>query len=281
MFFTKNIKCCTDRNSLFNYSINLKHSLNEMKTANNENMNQELPINKPQYYNDYNQDINYNYNNIMDSNYEDIQLNSNIFKSYNKKIKDSQNNSGISKNSHNNNRNNSITKNSNRAMIDCNSKNNSNSRITFVLEKNKNNIDDNFPLNNNEPNNILRNKNNNFNNNLDEEKSELKRENINNLTTNTNIDLGQREDKQNNIEKDKKKTKIMDRINRARAKSSDIKSQKALKSENILMKVKILEKFIGNIKSHENLSNNDINEQNDKDFLIISDKYDNAKNPEN
>ena len=57
MFFTKNIKCCTDRNSLYNYSINLKNSLNEMKTANNnENMNQELPINKPQYYNDYNQD---------------------------------------------------------------------------------------------------------------------------------------------------------------------------------------------------------------------------------
>lgn len=48
----------------------------------------------------------------------------------------------------------------------------------------------------------------------------------------------------------------MDKIRRGRARSSDNKEQKDLKSQNILMKAKILEKVLGNIKSPENSGNN-------------------------
>lgn len=271
MFITKNIKCCTDRNSIFNYSINLQKSVNEIKYSNN--MNQELPINKPQYYNEYSQDnkMSYNYNNIIDSKNEELLLNSNYYYLYMNKCKDYQKNFGLFLNN-NNNKNNSISKNSNKNMNVSNSRENSNSKNSLNLsEKNKNNINTNFALNNNEGNIILRNIGNNFNDNSNEEKIDLKINDMINMPTNRIIDLDSNEDKSNkNTENDKKNSKIMDRIKRARAKSSDNNAHNNLKSENILMKAKLLEKFIGNIYSHEKKINN--NEE-----LISSNNYANDK----
>lgn len=60
---------------------------------------------------------------------------------------------------------------------------------------------------------------------------------------------------------EKIRSKIMERINRGRAKSSDNKSQNDTKSQNILMKAKLLEKVLGNMKKPEDLNNNYITNQ--------------------
>ena len=60
---------------------------------------------------------------------------------------------------------------------------------------------------------------------------------------------------------EKIRSKIMERINRGRAKFSDNKSQNDTKSQNILMKAKLLEKVLGNMKKPEDLNNNYITNQ--------------------
>ena len=62
---------------------------------------------------------------------------------------------------------------------------------------------------------------------------------------------------------DKIRSRIMDRINKARARSTDSKPQKDTKSQNILMKAKLLEKVLGNMKTPEDLHNKNIDTNHD------------------
>jgi predicted Zn-ribbon and HTH transcriptional regulator len=61
------------------------------------------------------------------------------------------------------------------------------------------------------------------------------------------------------VEKIRKKIKIMDRLNKARARSCGKKDEKAKISNDILMKAKLLESVLGNLKKPEDLNNNNNN----------------------
>jgi len=61
-------------------------------------------------------------------------------------------------------------------------------------------------------------------------------------------------------EKIRKKIKLMDRLNKARARSCGKKDEKAKKSNDILMKAKLLESVLGNLKKPEDLNNNKNND---------------------
>ena len=60
---------------------------------------------------------------------------------------------------------------------------------------------------------------------------------------------------------EKIRSKLMDRINRGRARSSDNKKKNDIKSNDILMKAKLLEKVLGNIKKPEDLNDGNFNTQ--------------------
>ena len=61
----------------------------------------------------------------------------------------------------------------------------------------------------------------------------------------------------------------MNRINKGMARSSDNREQNYLKSQNILMKAKLLEKVVGNIKTPEIMENNYISNNTKNDKIII------------
>ena len=57
-------------------------------------------------------------------------------------------------------------------------------------------------------------------------------------------------------EKIRKKIRLMDRLNKARARSCGKNDEKAKKSNDILMKAKLLESVLGHLKKPEDLNNN-------------------------
>ena len=105
---------------------------------------------------------------------------------------------------------------------------------------------------------------------------------------NKNVHLDKQEklekEKENNNVKDKEiikkeiystgekiRSKIMDRINKGRARSCDNKNQKDTQSQNILMKAKLLEKVLGNMKEHVDSNNIYVNNNSKKEII----KYNN------
>ena len=76
---------------------------------------------------------------------------------------------------------------------------------------------------------------------------------------------------------EKIRSKIMERIKKVRAKSSDNKNQKDTKSKNILMKAQLLEKVLGNMKKTEDINNNYTKNQNtnEKNQIIGNDSVEN------
>lgn len=76
---------------------------------------------------------------------------------------------------------------------------------------------------------------------------------------------------------EKIRSKIMERIKKVRAKSSDNKNQKDTKSKNILMKAQLLEKVLGNMKKPEDINNNYTTNQNtnEKNQIIGNDSVEN------
>ena len=66
----------------------------------------------------------------------------------------------------------------------------------------------------------------------------------------------------------------MDRINKGRARSSDNKKQNDTKSQDILKKAKLLEKFLGNIKKPE-----DSNSTNQNKEKIQTDAFSSNQSP--
>ena len=64
----------------------------------------------------------------------------------------------------------------------------------------------------------------------------------------------------------------MDRINRGRARSSDNRNQQDIKSQNILIKAKLSEKVLGNMKEHTESNNNFTSNKINKNEII---KYNN------
>lgn len=103
------------------------------------------------------------------------------------------------------------------------------------------------------------------NNNNEEEKKEQnisQEENkkiIKDQAENSDID---RNKKEVYTAKEKIRTKIMDRIKKGRASSCDKKNENDTKSQNILMKAKLLEKVLGNMKSPEDFNNCSMNNNN-------------------
>ena len=77
---------------------------------------------------------------------------------------------------------------------------------------------------------------------------------------------------------EKIRTKLMDRINRGRARSSDNKKKNDLKSNDILMKAKLLEKVLGNIKTPEIMENNYISNNTKNKNIIINTSQNNESN---
>ena len=63
-------------------------------------------------------------------------------------------------------------------------------------------------------------------------------------------------------EKIRKKIRLMDRLNKARARSCGKNDEKAKKSNDILMKAKLLESVLGHLKKPEDLNNNNDNNNN-------------------
>ena len=86
------------------------------------------------------------------------------------------------------------------------------------------------------------------------------------------------EAKENNKEEDKKeayedgekirkKIRLMDRLNKARARSCGKNDEKAKKSNDIFMKAKLLESVLGHLKKPEDLNNNNNNNSIEKESI--------------
>ena len=282
IIFNNQIRSCLDDNNPNPNSTSFHKSLNEFNIKdNNPNIGNDLPINKNQYYNEgYNdQDIKYHYKKENDGtpNYISNELNN-----YNNSNEFNQ--QDLFNLNKNENLSNNIDNNISLEQI-INRKNDSN--IINIEE---------------EANLILRNKGNNNNRNINSDKDEISNSNNSNYLykqeekNNKYFDLKEdvnkekkEDNKDNEMEKkfeDKKEneikdnnevytigkkinSKIMNRINKGRAKSSDNREQKDLKSQNILMKAKLLEKVLGNMKSPETMENNYISNNNKNEKIII------------
>ena len=125
-----------------------------------------------------------------------------------------------------------------------------------------------------ETSNIINQENNNKNNILNEGNKNVisdKQEKLEKEKENNNVKDKEIDKKEIYSTGEKISSKIMDRINKCRARSCDNKSQKDTKSQNILMKAKLLEKVLGNMQEHVDSNNNFIRNNSKKEII----KYNN------
>ena len=316
IFLNDRIHSCIDGNNPNITSINFNKNINRYNHINNYiNNHTKITINKnPTYSNDdlsNNEGLYFNYkkkdSNIQENNNEKDDKNMDLETPFSNNKITKEDINELNKNKINNNISEigindikNINHINNKNIFDYSNERNDNSNIKI-------NEDENLQLKLLEESPALREeekmiKNSSYEDNSNYFKEEVETSNIinqenkdkNNFLNegNKNVDSKEKieKDKQNNNAKDKemekkeiftnddkKRSKIMDRINRGRARSSDNKNQKDTKSQNILMKAKLLGKVLGNMKQHSqsnyNFTSNNYNKNEIINYNDDSSKY--------
>ena len=255
------------KNNITNYAND--NTFENISKTNNENKKSTL------YKSEEDENLNNNYKRIDNNNYgeqaNEIPNNNNVTDTFNlnKGIKENIN---IEKEKYNKGMNNKgINKEINNVYANSNNTNDIISDNVIITSKNENNQQ---PVDLFEEEPVLRTQGRKLKNTSSNSDNNYSKESKKDIEPPQNKEIEQpKEVKEDNKEKEeqkkedkneayedgekiRKKIKLMDRLNKARARSCGKKDEKAKKSNDILMKAKLLESVLGNLKKPEDLNNN-------------------------
>ena len=259
------------KNNITNYAND--NTFENISKTNNENKKSTL------YKSEEDENLNNNYKRIDNNNYgeqtNEISNNNNVTDTFNlnKRIKENIN---IEKEKYNKGMNNKgINKEINNVYANSNNTNDIISDNVIITSKNENNQQ---PVDLFEEEPVLRTQGRKLKNTSSNSDNNYSKESKKDIEPPQNKEIEQpKEVKEDNTEKEeqkkedkneayedgekiRKKIKLMDRLNKARARSCGKKDEKAKKSNDILMKAKLLESVLGNLKKPEDLNNNKNND---------------------